>query len=187
MPSCATSTAPAARGTTMSGDEIAQYVQRVLAAAVAKPSVQRREHQRVPYPTLIKLEPVDPATLEVQDHPVVVVGKHLSEQGIGFFHRDPMPHRFLAAVLELDGGTSIRLLINVSWCRFTRHGWYESGGKFIRVLEKRGGDVAAANDGDADDARRMSGPSLSNVALTVSLGSVTTDVVERLVEEALQD
>jgi hypothetical protein len=144
-------------------------VQRVLTAAAAKPSVQRREHQRVPYPTLIKLEPVDPATLEPQDHPLVVVGKHLSEQGLGFYHRDPMPHRFLAAVLELDGGTSVRLLINVSWCRFTRHGWYESGGKFVRVLPPLGSSTPVA------------------APLDFGIGTVATDVVEGLVEKALQD
>jgi len=134
MPLAATAAFVPVRGL-VDVDQIASAVRRLLSAAHPLSGGQRREHQRVPFPQLLKLEPVDPATLAPQDDPIVVVGKQLSEQGIGFFHRDPLPHRFVAAAFELPGGDALRLLIDVSWCRFTRHGWYESGGRFVRVLE----------------------------------------------------
>ena len=52
------------------------------------------------------------------------------------------PSRFLArgesfelpliASLESGSGQWFGFLIDVSWCRFTRHGWYESGGRFLQ-------------------------------------------------------
>jgi hypothetical protein len=36
--------------------------------------------------------------------------------------------------LETAGGTKLGFLIELSWCRFTRHGWYESGGRFRQAV-----------------------------------------------------
>lgn len=117
-------------------DAVGGEVRRVL-LSVASPSigVQRRRAQRAPFPHLVRLEAVDPATLVPVDEPLVVVGKHLSEQGLGFFHPVPLAHRFVIATLDVNDGRPARLLVDVSWCRFTRLGWYESGGRFLRVVE----------------------------------------------------
>jgi hypothetical protein len=117
-------------------DAIGFEVRRVL-LAVAAPGVtiQRRQSQRMPFPQLVRVQAVDPETLVPQDESFVVVGKHLSEQGLGFFHQVPLAHRFVAVTLDVHDGQPARLLLDVSWCRFTRQGWYESGGRFLRVIE----------------------------------------------------
>ncbi len=119
-----------------SPDTVASQVRRILAITSSPPvAAQRRQSQRTPFPQLVCVQAVDPKTLVPQDEPLVVVGKYLSEQGLGFFHPVPLPHRFVVVTLEIHGGPPLRLLLDVSWCRFTRLGWYESGGRFLRVVE----------------------------------------------------
>ena len=64
---------------------------------------------------------------------LVVVGKHLSERGLGFYHPKPLPYRRVIASLE-SNGLWLGFLIDLKWCRFTRQGWYESGGRFLEVV-----------------------------------------------------
>lgn len=96
--------------------------------------VERRRDNRYPFPYLIHLMPVAADGFTPQGEPVVVVGKHLSDRGLGFYHPKPLPHRRMIASLEIAGGKQVAFLIDLNWCRFTRHGWYESGGKFLRVV-----------------------------------------------------
>ena len=39
----------------------------------------------------------------------------------------------MIATLESAAEERISFLIDLNWCRFTRHGWYESGGRFLDV------------------------------------------------------
>ena len=94
---------------------------------------ERRKERRYPYPQLLHLTPVAADGISPTEATIVVAGKHLSEQGLGFFHREPLIHRRIIASLEEATGW-IGLLTDVSWCRFTRHGWYESGGRFLQVV-----------------------------------------------------
>ena len=96
--------------------------------------VERRGDQRYPYPYLINLTPVAEDGITRQGETVVVVGKHLSERGLGFYHPRPLPHRRMIASLETNDGTRLGLLVDVTWCRFTKEGWYESGGRFLRAV-----------------------------------------------------
>jgi hypothetical protein len=99
---------------------------------------ERRYENRYPFPYLVQLTPVDEDGVAPQGDTVVVVGKHLSERGLGFYHPQPLPHRRMVASLENGNGQSIRFLIDLSWCRFIKHGWYESGGRFLRLVEPSG-------------------------------------------------
>jgi hypothetical protein len=65
----------------------------------------------------------------------VVVGKHLSKHGLDFYHRDPLPDRHMIVSVEDADNNWIRLLLDITWCRFIRSGWYSSGGKFLGVVE----------------------------------------------------
>jgi hypothetical protein len=96
--------------------------------------IERRGRRRYPYPYLVRLTPVDGDGVTPQGETVVAVGKHLSEQGIGFYHRNPLPYRRMIVALETAGGDRLRLLIDVTWCRFTEQGWYESGGRFLQTV-----------------------------------------------------
>jgi hypothetical protein len=66
---------------------------------------------------------------------LVVIGKHLSEHGLDFYHRQPVPQRRVIA--SLDGGSAgwVGLLLELNWCRFTRHGWYDNGGRFVAIVD----------------------------------------------------
>ena len=36
--------------------------------------------------------------------------------------------------LESRSGQWLGFLIDVTWCRFTKQGWYESGGRFLQSV-----------------------------------------------------
>ncbi|MDY0170563.1 MAG: hypothetical protein RBS80_28745 [Thermoguttaceae bacterium] len=93
--------------------------------------VERRRDTRYPFPYLIHLTPVGEDGVTPEGETIVVVGKHLSERGLGFFHPKPLPHRRMIASLQAVGGQWMGFLIDLTWCRFTKKGWYESGGRFL--------------------------------------------------------
>ncbi|MFZ5828563.1 MAG: hypothetical protein ACOY3P_00670 [Planctomycetota bacterium] len=95
---------------------------------------ERRRESRYPFPYLIQLTPVGDDGITPCGESTVVVGKHLSERGLGFFHPKPLPHRRMIASLETAGGQWLAFLIDINWCRFTRQGWYESGGRFLQSV-----------------------------------------------------
>ena len=95
---------------------------------------ERRRDKRYPFPHLIHLVPVGDDGVTPQGDALIVVGKHLSERGLGFYHPKPLPHRRMIASLQAGNGRWLGFLIHLSWCRFTKEGWYESGGRFIRSV-----------------------------------------------------
>jgi hypothetical protein len=96
--------------------------------------VERRKDRRYPYPYLVYLTPVGIDGVTPEGDPIVVVGKHLSERGFGFYHPKPLPYRRMIASLEATRGVRVAFLMDLNWCRFTRHGWYESGGRFLQSV-----------------------------------------------------
>ncbi len=96
---------------------------------------ERRKEQRLPFPSLVVLHPVDDDGHTPRTETIVVSGKHLSESGLGFFHPEPLPYRRVVASLECPDGQWIAFLLDVSWCRFSRYGWYESGGRFLQTVD----------------------------------------------------
>ncbi len=116
-------------------DDVRTQVWNLLGALYPRGNlVERRGEQRYPYPFLIHLTPVAADGISPEGERVVVVGKHLSERGLGFYHPKPLPHRHMIAFLQASGGTRLAFLIDLNWCRFTRQGWYESGGRFLRTV-----------------------------------------------------
>jgi hypothetical protein len=99
--------------------------------------IERRSEQRYPYPCLVQLTPVAADGVTAVGESLVVVGKHLSEHGLGFYHPRPIAYRRVIASLETTSGQRLAFLIDLSWCRFTRQGWYESGGRFLRAVLPR--------------------------------------------------
>jgi hypothetical protein len=96
--------------------------------------VERRHERRFPYPHLVYLTPLAEDGSTPDGDSIVVIGKHLSEGGLGFFHQGPLPCRQATVSLEMADGHWFGLVIDLTWCRFTRHGWYESGGRFLRAV-----------------------------------------------------
>lgn len=95
----------------------------------------RRRFQRHPFPYLIRLLPVDKDGLSPCADPFVVVGKQLSEQGLDFYHEQPIPFRRVIASLQTGSGRWLSFLVDLTWCRFTEFGWYDSGGRFLQVVD----------------------------------------------------
>jgi hypothetical protein len=95
--------------------------------------VERRCETRYPFPYLVHLTPVDADGSLLEGETVVVVGKHLSERGLGFYHPKPLPYRRVIASLE-SNGRWLGFLLDLTWCRFTRQGWYESGGRILESV-----------------------------------------------------
>jgi hypothetical protein len=95
--------------------------------------MERRHETRYPFPYLVHITPVAADGVTPEGETVVVVGKHLSEQGLGFYHPKPLPYRRVIASLE-NNGRWAAFLIDLKWCRFTRQGWYESGGRILESV-----------------------------------------------------
>jgi hypothetical protein len=100
--------------------------------------LERRSQDRFAYPKLLRITPVSGDGSQAVEPTFVVAGKHLSERGLGFFHPGPLPHRAVVVSLERPGGQWVHLLLNLKWCRFVSHGWYESGGWFVRSVPAPG-------------------------------------------------
>jgi hypothetical protein len=115
-------------------DEIRGQVWGLLSTLYPKVAVvERRRETRYPFPFLIYLTPVDDNGVSCGEN-IVVVGKHISERGLGFFHAKPLPHRRVIASLERPHDGWYAFLMDLGWCRFTRQGWYESGGRFLEAV-----------------------------------------------------
>lgn len=94
----------------------------------------RRSEYRYPFPRLIELRPAAKRDVHNDESATVVVGKSISDHGIGFFHQQPITFRRGIASVQDESGRWIGLLVDITWCRFTQFGWYESGGRIIREV-----------------------------------------------------
>lgn len=114
---------------------IASQVQLVLSNPFPERELpNRRREKRHPYPYPIYLTPVSRDGKTPEGKTIVVVGKHLSDHGLDFYHREPLPYRRVIASLVCGSGGWIGLLMDLSWCRFCRHGWYDNGGRFLQAV-----------------------------------------------------
>jgi hypothetical protein len=117
-------------------------IQLLLQQTVA---AERRRDRRYPYPHLITLIPIAPDGTHLTDETTVVVGKQLSAGGLSFYHREPIPYRQAVVVLEV-GSHRAALLMDLAWCRYTRQGWYENGGRFLQAVTTRTNDGRSAKE-----------------------------------------
>ena len=96
-------------------------------------STERRRERRYPFPYLIRLRSVAEDGITPATAVVTVVGKHLSERGLGFYHPRPLADRRMIASLDAISGPTLSFLVDITWCRFRGQGWYESGGRFLQT------------------------------------------------------
>ena len=76
---------------------------------------------------MLPVPPVGPFSMPVADDGrsvsgkiVVVVGKHISQCGLSFYHPKPLPYRRMIASLETSSGHWLGFLVDLKWCRFTK-------------------------------------------------------------------
>ena len=119
-----------------SQDGIRDRVQLALFSARAPRSFgERRRVHRYPYPYPVYLTPLARDGAACTEETIVVVGKHLSECGLDFYYHQPMPHRKMIASFEYGDDHWVGLVLQLTWCRFSRHGWYDNGGRFLQVAD----------------------------------------------------
>jgi hypothetical protein len=94
---------------------------------------ERRQRARHPFPRLMSLTPLADHALAQAANPLVVVGKNLGLRGLDFYHCQPLPYRRVIVSFD-DMPGPVHLVLLISWCRFLRPGWYDSGGRFIQVV-----------------------------------------------------
>jgi len=119
---------------------LTQHVQTLVAQLSPSVTVERRQHRRTAVPVLMQLTPLDEDHKPLPEAAMIVVGKDISQRGLSFFHDRPLPFRRAIVSLEHPEGSHFAAEIDVSWCRFTRPGWYVSGGRLLRAVSPDGGD-----------------------------------------------
>ena len=97
-------------------------------------ATDRRRERRFPFPHLVLLTPLADDGRTPAGPAMVAVGRELSEGGFGFFHPSPLHYRQMITSIEGADNRWFHLVIDLTWCRFMRHGWYESGGRFLRTI-----------------------------------------------------
>lgn len=95
---------------------------------------ENRLEARHPYPYPVHLTPLDADGRLILDDTVVVLGRHLSDHGLDFYHREPLGGRRFIASLPVGTNGWIAFVLELSWTRFSRHGWYDNGGKFLQKV-----------------------------------------------------
>jgi hypothetical protein len=115
-------------------DDVRRQVMSLMSAIYSEQEILEKRHEnRYPFPYLIHLTPVAEDGITPRGQSIAVVGKHLSHRGLGFYHPKPLPYRRMIASLECNGHW-LGFLIDLRWCRFTKQGWYESGGRFVQSV-----------------------------------------------------
>jgi hypothetical protein len=124
--------------------QVREQVQVILQEQRHQPAGwDRRADRREPFPYPIHVTPVaDDGAVRI-DETIVVLGKHLSERGLDFYYEAPLPHRRVIASWEGPDGSWRAILLDLRWCRSTKHGWYENGGRFLQVVPS---PLAEVND-----------------------------------------
>jgi hypothetical protein len=112
--------------------QVEQLFQARYSVSVAN---NRRRDHREPFPYPIYITPVDANGKTTIEETIVVLGKHLSERGIDFYHEAPVPYRRVIASIEHKDGRWLGFLLDLRWCRSNKHGWYENGGRFLQVAD----------------------------------------------------
>jgi hypothetical protein len=109
-------------------------VRRLLGTQHLHAGLERRREHRFPYPYPIRLTPVTTDGTVPPAESVTVLGKHLNEHGLDFYFKEPLAYRRVIASFEQNGREIMHIVMELTWCRFGRHGWYENGGRFLQVL-----------------------------------------------------
>jgi len=95
---------------------------------------ERRLSDRDPFPYPVHLTPLSRDHQPMPDQTIIVIGRHLSDQGIDFYHHEPIPFRRAIVSLPTDGKEWVSFLFELYWTRYNCHGWYDNGGRFLAVV-----------------------------------------------------
>lgn len=115
--------------------QIRVSVQLALASYAPRPRRhERRRHPRDSFPHPVHLTPLCRDHRPVMADTVIVIGRNLSEQGLDFYHHEPLPFRRAIVSLPTDGDEWVGFLFELFWTRYNCQGWYDNGGRFLAVV-----------------------------------------------------
>ena len=97
--------------------------------------VEMRSSVRTPYPNLVGLTPLQNESLRDMGEPFYVVGKRIGLGGIDFFHNEKIEFHYALASFERCENDLVHFILKISHCKFRRPGWYESGGRFVKLVQ----------------------------------------------------
>ena len=95
---------------------------------------ERRQSGRDPFPYPVHITPLGCDQRPIVNETVIVIGRHLSEQGLDFYHHEPIPFRRAVISLPTDRKEWVSFLFELFWTRYNCHGWYDNGGRFLAVV-----------------------------------------------------
>ncbi len=96
---------------------------------------ERRNSERINYPFPVFLTPYDSMGDLKTDDSFGVIGRQLSPKGFNFFHREPIAEKRVVASFEYSPDRWLGMQLELNWCRFGRHGYFENGGEFTSVVD----------------------------------------------------
>ncbi len=118
---------------TTEGIEIFERIQGVSELVESSTSGQQgRTRVRMALPFLVEIFPLDNRGKLLKKESCVVVGKDLSQRGIGFFHKEVIPYKKIRVLFTMPGEVQIEADVDLTWCRYTDLDWYESGGRILK-------------------------------------------------------
>ena len=118
----------------LDGASLTRQVETLVSRLQSPPKFERRRYERVAMPVLLQLTPLDATGEPISEQMITIVGKDISQRGLSFFHDRPLSYRRAVASIDHPQLGRFSAEIDIRWCRFSRPGWYESGGRLIRAI-----------------------------------------------------
>lgn len=115
-------------------DAVAQQVESLINRLHPTVTFERRSTERLAIPVLFRLVPLNERGEPNERAAITVVGKNISSRGLSFYHEHPIPYRRALVSAQVADGERFAAEIDISWCRFTKPGWYESGGRLVTIV-----------------------------------------------------
>lgn len=98
--------------------------------------VERRSSHRIAYHRPMLVTPLDDRAAQPAGAAMMVTARDISLSGVSFTHGDPLTCRAVVCTFEPHEDDACEsVVVRLTWCRFTRQGNYQSGGKFVKLVE----------------------------------------------------
>jgi hypothetical protein len=118
--------------------QVQECVGRLLELCGAGPApAEKRSHRRFPFRVSLVITPVNNITGKVDDlKSFAAFGIDLSPTGVCFLARQLVAARRAVVSCEGPDRQPTSLLFEPRWVRFTRGGWYQTGGRLLDVVNE---------------------------------------------------
>ena len=113
---------------------LARQIQALVNRLHPTVTFERRRNDRLSIPISLRLTPLAEDGHPIAGEAINVIGKNISRYGLSFYHAAPLPFRRARVTVENSEFAPFAAEIDISWCRFTKPGWYESGSRLIASL-----------------------------------------------------